>query len=261
MLSAHRLTQQPSGSRAALRITQRCSFGASVSPLLANVYLHYVFDLWADQWRRRHARGEMIIARFADDYIVGFQHEADARRFLEELRNRLARFSLELASEKTRLIEFGRFAAERRLARGLGKPETFQFLGFTHICEKTRQGRFMLKRITDAKRLRAKLHKLKAEVRRRMHLPIPEQGLWLGQVVRGHLNYYAVPGNIHAVTAFRDQATRHWYQALRRRSQRSRLNWKRMHRLAQRWLPPAKIVHPWPDARFDARIQARSPVR
>ncbi len=235
--------------------------GASVSPLLANVYLHHVFDLWADQWRRRHAHGEMIIVRFADDYIVGFQHEVDARRFLEELRGRLARFSLELASEKTRLIEFGRFAAERRAARGLGKPETFQFLGFTHICEKTRQGRFMLKRITDAKRLRAKLHKLKAEVRRRMHLPIPEQGLWLGQVVRGHLNYYAVPGNIHAVNAFRDQATRYWYQALRRRSQRSRLNWERMHRLAQRWLPPAKITHPWPDARFDARIQARSPVR
>ena len=235
--------------------------GASVSPLLANVYLHYVFDLWADQWRRRHARGEMIIVRFADDYIVGFQHEADARRFLEELRGRLARFSLELAPEKTRLIEFGRFAAERRAARGLGKPETFQFLGFTHICEKTRQGRFMLKRITDAKRLRAKLHKLKAEVRRRMHLPIPEQGLWLGQVVRGHLNYYAVPGNIHAVSAFRDQATRHWYRALRRRSQRSRLNWERMHRLAQRWLPPAKIAHPWSDTRFDARIQARSPVR
>ncbi len=234
---------------------------ASVSPLLANVYLHYVFDLWAEQWRRRHAHGEMIIVRFADDYIVGFQHEVDARRFLEELRGRLARFSLELASEKTRLIEFGRFAAERRAARGLGKPETFQFLGFTHICEKTRQGRFMLKRITDAKRLRAKLHKLRAEVRRRMHLPIPEQGLWLGQVVRGHLNYYAVPGNIHAVNAFRDQATRHWYQALRRRSQRSRLNWERMHRLAQRWLPPAKITHPWPNTRFDARIQARSPVR
>ena len=235
---------------------------ASVSPLLANVYLHYVFDLWADQWRRRHARGEMIIVRFADDYIVGFQHEVDARRFLEELRGRLARFSLELAPDKTRLIEFGRFAAGRRAERGVGKPETFQFLGFTHICEKTRQGRFMLKRITDAKRLRAKLHKLKAEVRRRMHLPIPEQGLWLGRVVQGHLNYYAVPGNIKAVEAFRDQATRHWYQALRRRGQkRGRLNWERMHRLAQRWLPPAKITHPWPDARFDVRIQARSPVR
>jgi RNA-directed DNA polymerase len=235
--------------------------GASVSPLLANVYLHYVFDLWADQWRRRHARGEMIVVRFADDYIVGFQHEADARRFLEELRVRLAKFSLELAAEKTRLIEFGRFAAERRAERGLGKPETFQFLGFTHICEKTRQGRFMLKRITEAKRLRAKLHKLKVELRRRMHLPIPEQGQWLGSVVRGHLNYYAVPGNIKAVNAYRFQAVRHWYQTLRRRSQRSSLDWERMARLAQRWLPPARIMHPWPDARFNARIQARSPVR
>jgi RNA-directed DNA polymerase len=235
--------------------------GASVSPLLSNVYLHYVFDLWADQWRRRHAHGDVIIVRFADDYIVGFEHQRDAQRFLDDLRRRLAEFSLELASEKTRLIEFGRFAVQRRKERGLGKPETFQFLGFTHICAKTKKGRFMLKRITDSKRMRAKLHKVKAECRRRMHLPIPEQGQWLGSVVRGHLNYYAVPGNIEAVEAFRDQATRHWYQALRRRSQkRSRLNWERMHGLAQRWLPPAKITHLWPDARFDVRIQARSPV-
>jgi group II intron reverse transcriptase/maturase len=235
--------------------------GASVSPLLSNVYLHYVFDLWADQWRRRHAHGDVVIVRFADDYVAGFEHRDDAERFLADLRRRLAEFGLELASEKTRLIEFGRFASERRKARGLGKPETFQFLGFTHICGKTRNGRFMLKRITDAKRLRAKLHKVKAELRRRMHLPIPEQGLWLGAVVRGHLNYYAVPGNIKAVNAFRFQATRHWYQALRRRSQRASLDWERMTRLAQRWLPPAKISHPWPDARFAARIQARSPVR
>ncbi len=234
--------------------------GASVSPLLANVYLHYVFDLWADQWRRRHARGDVIIVRFADDYIVGFEHRGDAERFLVDLRSRLAGFSLELASEKTRLIEFGRFAAERRKARGLGKPETFQFLGFTHICGKRRNGRFQLTRITEAKRLRAKVHKLKVELRRRMHLPVPEQGRWLGSVVRGHLAYYAVPGNSKAVNAFRYQAIRHWYTTLRRRSQRSRLTWKRMSRLAQRWLPPARIMHPWPDARFHARIQARSPV-
>jgi len=241
---------------------QGAAQGASVSPLLANVYLHYVFDLWADQWRRRHARGDVVIVRFADDDIVGFQHEEDARRFLNDLRSRLAEFSLELASEKTRLIEFGRFAADRRATRGLGKPETFQFLGFTHICGKAANGRFQLKRITEAKRLRAKLHKVKAECRRRMHLPIPEQGQWLGAVVRGHLNYYAVPGNIEAVEAFRDQATRHWHKALRRRSQKgSRLTWERMHSLAQQWLPPAKITHPWPDARFDVRIQARSPVR
>ena len=235
--------------------------GASVSPLLSNVYLHYVFDLWADQWRRRHARGEVIITRFADDYIVGFEYQRDARRFLDDLRSRLAKFSLELASEKTRLIEFGRFAAERRKKRGLGKPETFRFLGFTHICAKARNGRFQLKRVTDSKRLQAKLRKVKAECRRRMHLPIPEQGQWLGSVVRGHLNYYAVPGNIEAVSAFRYQATRHWYWALRRRSQRSSLDWDRMGRLAQRWLPPAKITHPWPDQRFNVRIQARSPVR
>jgi len=235
--------------------------GASVSPLLSNVYLHYVFDLWADRWRRRHAHGDVVIVRFADDYVVGFERRDDAERFLADLRRRLAKFSLELAAEKTRLIEFGRFAAERRQKRGLGKPETFQFLGFTHICAKTRTGRFQLKRITDRKRLRAKLHKVKAECRRRMHLPIPDQGQWLGSVVRGHLNYYAVPGNIKAVDAFRHQAIRHWYQALRRRSQRTSLDWERMHRLAQRWLPPARITHPWPDQRFDARIQARSPVR
>lgn len=235
--------------------------GASVSPLLSNVYLHYVFDLWAEQWRRRHARGDVVIVRFADDYIVGFQHEGDARRFLAELRGRLAEFCLELAPEKTRLIEFGRFAAERRAKRGLGKPETFQFLGFTHVCAKTRNGRFKLKRITDAKRMRAKLHKLKGECRRRMHQPIPEQGRWLASVLQGHYNYYGVPDNIEAVQAYRDQATRHWYAALRRRSQRSRLTWERMHRLAQRWLPPAKIMHPWPVDRFDARTRARSPVR
>jgi group II intron reverse transcriptase/maturase len=169
--------------------------GASVSPLLANVYLHYVFDLWADQWRRRYARGDVVIVRFADDYIVGFQHRDDAERFLAELRGRLARFSLELASEKTRLIEFGRFAAERRKARGLGKPETFGFLGFTHICGKTKNGRFQLTRITEAKRLRAKLREVKTELMRRRHLPVPEQGRWLGSVVRGHLASYAVPGN------------------------------------------------------------------
>ena len=235
--------------------------GASVSPLLANIYLHYVFDLWADQWRRRHARGDVVLTRFADDYVAGFERRGDAERFLADLRSRLAQFGLELAAEKTRLIEFGRFAAERRGKRGLGKPETFQFLGFTHICGKTRSGRFQLKRITDRKRLRAKLHQVKTECRRRMHLPIPDQGRWLGSVVRGHLNYYAVPGNIRAVNAFRFQAIRHWYLALRRRSQRTRLTWQRIGRLAQQWLPPARITHPWPDRRFDARIQARSPVR
>jgi group II intron reverse transcriptase/maturase len=235
--------------------------GASASPLLANVYLHYVFDLWAERWRRRRARGEMIVVRFADDYIVGFQYRDDAERFHAELRDRLARFSLELAAEKTRLIEFGRFAAERRQKRGLGKPETFQFLGFTHICTKDRRGRFAVRRITDRKRLRTKLRAVKEELKRRRHLPIPEQGRWLRSVVQGHARYYAVPGNIAAIVTFRKQAKRHWYGALRRRSQRTSLDWQRMDRLEARWLPPARILHPWPSMRFDARTRARSPVR
>ena len=235
--------------------------GASASPLLANVYLHYVFDLWADQWRRQHAHGDVILVRYADDYIAGFEHEDDARRFLADLRDRLATFCLELAPEKTRLIEFGRYAAERRNARGLDKPETFGFLGFTHICAKTRNGRFLLKRITNSKRMRAKQHQVKDELKRRRHHPIPEQGQWLASVVRGHLAYYAVPGNRDAVAAFRSQVTRDWHEALRRRSQRSRLDWTRMNRIATRWLPPAKIMHPYPEKRFDARTQGRSPVR
>jgi RNA-directed DNA polymerase len=166
--------------------------GASVSPLLGNVYAHYVFDLWAHQWRTRHAHGDMVIVRFADDFVVGFEHRDDAERFWADLRDRLAKFSLELNAEKTRLIEFGRYAAERRQARGLGKPETFQFLGLTHACGKSRKGRFKLKRITDSKRTRVKLHALKGKIERRRHLPIPEQGRWLARVLQGHYNYYAV---------------------------------------------------------------------
>jgi group II intron reverse transcriptase/maturase len=235
--------------------------GASASPLLANVYLHYVFDLWAHQWRIRHARGDVVIVRFADDAVVGFEYRDDAERFWADLRDRLAKFSLELNAEKTRLIRFGRFAAQQRKERGLGKPETFQFLGFTHICGKTKAGRFKLKRITDKKRMRAKLSKVKAELIRRRHLPIPDQGRWLASVLRGHCNYYAVPDNSAAINAFRFRIIGHWLMALRRRSQRTRLTWKRMHRLAERWLPRVRILHPWPNDRFDARTQGRSPVR
>ncbi len=236
--------------------------GASVSTLLANVYLHYVFDLWAHQWRRRHAHGEVVIVRWADDFIVGFEYQEDAERFQAELRRRLAEFSLELNAEKTRLIEFGRFAAERRRKRGLGKPETFSFLGFTYICAKTRKtGRFKLKRVTDSKRMRAKLREVKAELRRRRYLPIPEQGRWLASVLRGHCNYYAVPDNGEALSAFRYQIVQHWLRSLRRRSHRSRMTWARMKRLAARWLPTVRILHPWPEARFDARIRGKSPVR
>jgi hypothetical protein len=235
--------------------------GASASPLLSNVYLHYVFDLWADQWRRRNARGDVILVRFADDYVAGFQHRDDAERFLAELRDRLAKFGLELHAEKTRLIRFGRFAAQQREQRGLGKPETFDFLGFTHVCGKTRSGRFALRRITISKRMRAKLHRVKDELVYRRYQPIPEQGEWLGSVVRGHCLYYAVPGNYKAVDAFREEAVKHWYRALRRRSQRTSLTWERMSRLEARWIPPATITHPWPNVRFDARTQGRSPVR
>ena len=227
--------------------------GASVSPLLANVYLHYVFDRWVRQWRRRQARGDMIVVRFADDFIVGFEYQRDAERFLVELRERLAKFKLELHPDKTRLIQFGRFAAHDRAAQGLGKPETFDFLGLTHICAKSRGGRFMLKRITISKRMRSKLHEVKDQLHRGRHRPVPEQGRWLASVVRGHLAYYAVPGNIKAARAFRDQAIRHWFKALRRRSQRHRLGWTRMDRLAVRWLPPARIMQPWPSIRFNAR--------
>ena len=235
--------------------------GASVSPLLSNVYAHYVFDLWAHQWRGRHARGDVVIVRFADDAVVGFQYRDDAERFWADLRERLARFSLKLNAEKTRLIEFGRFAAQDRKARGLGKPETFRFLGFTHVCGKSKAGRFKLKRATDSKRMRAKLRALKGEIERRRHQPIPEQGAWLASVLRGHYQYYAVPDNIEAVRAFRYQTRRHWCKALRRRSQRTTLTWERMSRLADRWLPQPRILHPWPVRRFDARTQGRSPVR
>ena len=235
--------------------------GASASPLLANVYLHYVFDLWAHQWRTRHARGDVVIVRFCDDFVVGFERRDDAERFWADLRERLAEFSLELNAEKTRLIRFGRFAVQQRKERGLGKPETFTFLGFRHICGKTQKGRFKLKRITDKSRMRTKLRAVKTELLRRRHLPIPEQGRWLASVLRGHCNYYAVPDNSAALNAFRYQIIGHWLMALRRRSQRTRLTWERMYRLADRWLPRVRILHPWPNARFDATTQGRSPVR
>jgi RNA-directed DNA polymerase len=235
--------------------------GASVSPLLSNVYLHYVFDLWADQWRRHNAHGDVILVRFADDYVAGFEHRDDAERLLADLRERFAKFGLELHPDKTRLIEFGRFAAENRARRGDRKPETFEFLGFTHMCAKTRNERFKLKRVTSKKKMRAKLRAVKTEMHRRRHLPIPEQGRWLASVLSGHYRYYAVPDNTRALQSFRDMVTRHWLRSLRRRSQRSRMTWERMRRIAGRWLPRARILHPWPNPRFDARTQGRSPVR
>jgi RNA-directed DNA polymerase len=226
--------------------------GASVSPLLANVYLHYVLDLWAGWWRKHHAGGDVIIVRWADDFIVGFEHRDDAERFREELRERFAKFGLELHPDKTRLIEFGPRAARERAGRGLGKPETFDFLGFTHICARARNGRFWIRRKTISKRKRAKLKAVNDQLKRRRHLPIPEQGRWLAAVVRGHMAYYAVPGNTSSVSAFRTQVTGLWYKALRRRSQKTRITWTRMNRIATRWLPPVRVMHPFPEARFAA---------
>jgi RNA-directed DNA polymerase len=203
----------------------------------------------------------VIIVRFADDFVVGFEHEGDARQFLTDLRERFAKFALELHPDKTRLIEFGRNAVRDRAARGVGKPETFDFLGFTHYCGTTKNGRFWLRRKTVTKRMRAKLKALNVELKRRRHEPIPVQGQWLGSVVRGHLAYYAVPGNTDAVATFRTQVSRLWLRALRRRSQRHRLNWVRMDRLATKWLPPARVQHPFPAQRFAVRTRGRSPVR
>jgi len=221
--------------------------------LLANIYLHYVLDRWVRQWRKRHAHGDVVIVRFADDFVAGFEHKSDAERFLADLRERFTKFDLELHPDKTRLIEFGRNAARNRAARGDGKPEPFDFLGFTHYCGKTKNGRFWLKRKTISKRMRAKLAEVKDQIKQRRHYPVPEQGEWLGSVVRGHLAYYAVPGNTDAVAAFRTQVIRHWFKALRGRSQRTRVNWKRMNLYVQRWIPPARVQHPFPNVRFDAR--------
>jgi group II intron reverse transcriptase/maturase len=226
--------------------------GGSLSLLLANVYLHYVLDLWADHRRKTQARGNAIAVRFADDFIAGFQYQDDAERFLTDLRGRLAKFALELHPGKTRLTGFGPHAARDRKARGEGKPETFTFPGFRHIARLTRRGRFQVQRKTDTKKMTAKLKQVKAEIMRRRHLPVPEQGKWLASIVSGHRRYYAVPGNYQAVNAFRNQVTRHWRHGLSRRSQKGRVTWDRMNRLASRYLPRAKIMHPWPDERFAA---------
>jgi group II intron reverse transcriptase/maturase len=224
--------------------------GSVISPLLANIYLHYTLDQWAVRWRQREATGDMIFVRYADDFIVGFQHERDACRFLDEMRERLGKFALTLHPEKTRLIEFGRFAAERRKRRGFGKPETFNFLGFTFICGKTRAGKFQIKRKTRADRMRAKLKMVQEEMRRRMHQRIPDQGKWLCYVVSGYFNYHAVPTNSEALVAFRTEIARRWRRAITRRSERTKINWKQMKQLIDTWLPPPRILHPWPDKRF-----------
>jgi RNA-directed DNA polymerase len=224
--------------------------GSVISPLLANVYLHYVFDLWAERWRRQEAQGDVVIVRYADDVVVGFEHEGDARRFLDMMRERFEAFALALHPDKTRVLEFGRLAAAGRHARGLGKPETFNFLGLTHICGKSRRGHFQLHRKTRRDRLRAKLKEIKAELRWRTHQPIPVQGAWLRQVVTGHFGYYGVPTNIRALGAFRYRVTDLWRRTLRHRSQTDRSTWARIGKIAAAYLPPCRVQHPWPRQRF-----------
>ena len=224
--------------------------GSVISPLLGNIYLHYVLDLWTKRWRQREVAGDMIIVRYADDVVVGFEHEDDARRFLDAMRARLEEFELTLHPDKTRLIEFGRHAAAERKLRGLTRPETFAFLGFTFICGKTRRGRFQLERKTRGDRMRAKLRETKEELRRRMHHPIPDQGRWLRQVVMGHFAYFAVPTNSRAIAAFRYHVVELWRRALRRRGQRDRTTWTRIVAISDAWLPLPRILHPWPEKRF-----------
>ena len=226
--------------------------GAVISPLLANVYLHYVLDQWVQRWRTRQARGDVIVVRYADDVVMGFQHRAEAEGFLAELRVRLSEYGLQLHQGKTRLIEFGRFAAANRAARGEGKPETFEFLGFTHVCARRRSdGGFTVLRKTIGRRLRRKAKEVREMLMRHRHKPVPEQGRWLRSVVQGFFNYHAVPGNGRALDGFRTQINRAWLRALRRRSQKGqKLNWHRMKRLIATWIPPAKVLHPYPNERL-----------
>jgi RNA-directed DNA polymerase len=226
--------------------------GGSASPLLANIYLHYLFDLWAEAWQRKIARGDILVVRYADDIVMGFQEKTEAERFWSELQERMKKFDLELHPEKTRLLEFGRSAVEQRQKRGEGKPETFNFLGFTHICGKTRKGRYTVIRQTIRKRVQAKLKAIKIELRRRMHDPLKEQGQWLRAVVGGHIRYYGVPGNSVALRTFRWRVERYWYRVLCRRSQTGYMPWERMRRLLRRWMPPARVCHPYPSLRVSS---------
>ncbi|MCP5119557.1 MAG: group II intron reverse transcriptase/maturase, partial [bacterium] len=236
--------------------------GSVISPILANLYLHYALDVWTDVWREKVAQGDVIIVRYADDAVLGFQHREDAERFLEQLRERLAKFGLELHPDKTRLIEFGRYAAERRRRRGAGKPETFNFLGFTHICGRSReQGYFTVHRKTIGKRMAGKLKEIRQQLRRQRHDPTGETVRWLNSVVRGYFQYHAVPGNEQRLRAFRKDVLRGWLWALRRRSQRSRWTWERFLEWLGVLLPEVKVLHPYPDVRFAARIQGRNRVR
>jgi RNA-directed DNA polymerase len=236
--------------------------GAVISPILANIYLHYVFDLWVHQWRRRKATGDVIVVRYADDTIVGFEHEHEAQAFLHDVQERMGMFDLALHPEKTRLIRFGRHAAKQRAARGEGKPEVFDFLGFTHYCTRSRKwGSFVIGRKTVKKRMRRTLEAIKVELRKRMHDPIVKTGAWVRQMLNGYLNYFAVPGNDKSLWWFCNEIRWRWLKALRRRSQTARLDWDRFVRITNRFFPPIRVRHPMPCHRFDARTRGKSPVR
>jgi group II intron reverse transcriptase/maturase len=224
--------------------------GGSISPLLANIYLHYVMDLWIQQWRKTQAKGDVIIVRFADDFVAGFQHRREAEQLLNDLQERFTKFGLKLHPEKTRLIEFGRFAAQDRQSRGEGKPETFNFLGFTHHCGTDQRGKFTVVRKTMRSRMLKKLKAVNLELQRRMHQPVHEQGRYIQALIRGHLNYYGVPLNSRPIRAFRTLVIRLWKKWLSRRSEKGRVTWDRMQRYIERWVPPAVICHPYPSARF-----------
>ncbi|MCP4966032.1 MAG: group II intron reverse transcriptase/maturase [bacterium] len=247
------------------RVT-RCSRGAPqgavISPILANVYLHYAYDLWVHRWRRTTASGDVIVIRYADDTIVGFQHEHEARAFLEDLKQRLRLFDLTLHPAKTRLIRFGRHAIKQRERLGDGKPETFDFLGFTHFCTRSRKrGSFVIGRKTIKKRMIATLRSIKMELRRRMHDPIAKTGAWVEQVLKGYLNYFAVSGNDPSLWWFFNEVRWRWLKTLKRRSQKAFLNWERFTSLTDRYFPPIRVRHPLPCHRFDAKTRGRSPVR
>ena len=235
--------------------------GAVISPLLANVYRHYVFDLWAEVWREKVATGDMIVVRYADDLVAGFQHRADAERFLKEFQERLGKFGLEVHPDKTRLIAFGREAWRNRKRAGQGKLETFTFLGFTHYCGENSKGYFQVWRETAGKRMRAKLQQIKQALRARMHEPVEATGKWLKRVVLGYYQYHAVPGNLQQLGSFRWRLARLWRYVLRRRSQKSRVTWKEIGPILDRWIPAPRTLHPYPNVRFDARIQGRSRMR
>ena len=235
--------------------------GAVASPLLANVYLHDVFDLWVEVWREKIAQGDMIVVRYADDLVAGFQHQADAERFLRDFQERLAKFGLEVHPEKTRLIEFGRFAASARRKRGRESRKHSRSSGSPHFCGTNSRGHFVVWRHTAAKRMRAKLHAIKQEMRRMMHEPVALVGAWLKDVVAGYYRYHAVPGNLSVLSRFRERLCRYWRCVLRRRSQRRKPDWDRLRPIFDRWIPRPRTLHPYPDVRFDARIQGRSRMR